>query len=286
MGVRSVYDWAEEYLEAGYQVIPIQAGGKKPTVQWQKYQQEKVTSDLLKSWFLERADANIAIVCGAITSLVVIDFDPRHSDPDDPGPALSYSGEPVLTGGGGVHWYCRSVGNVLGNYTGVYPGCDIRGEGGYVVSPPSKTTGTYKFMSDMVPEIASLPEVGSTGIVEYLEQKKLKTKKGAYQQQDIRNNTQAGSFMRLRFMPAQEGNRNHQAARTAGSICRAGNSYQTGLHILRYWNATHCTPSLDDGELQLVWQSIFSKHNRIKPTGESIGNDTRADQATGQPPPK
>lgn len=255
MGARSVYDWAEEYLEKGYQVIPLEVGGKKPVIAWQKYQKERVTKNEIRSWFPEGSRYNLGVVTGALSSLVVIDFDPRHGGMANKTP-LVYQGEPCYTGGGGTHWYCRSSGSMLGNFTGILPGVDIRGEGGYVVAPPSKTTKDYRFESGMVPDNASLPEVGTTGILEII------NKRGLNKPKDLpKRDSSAGSFMRLCFLSAKEGSRNETAARMAGSIIRSTHNYECGLDILRLWNKSHCHPSLELDELDAVYLSIWTKQH-------------------------
>ncbi len=55
------------------------------------------------------------------------------------------------TGGGGVHVYFRypartpGVEEVRNSASRVGPGLDVRGEGGYVLVPPSRTIGAYEW---------------------------------------------------------------------------------------------------------------------------------------------
>ena len=246
---------------------------------WQRYQSEKVTPDLIKSWFLGNPNANIAVVTGKLSAIAVLDFDPRHSDPTNPGPELRYSGDVVHTGGGGIHWYCRCDASVPGNYTSLFPGLDIRGEGGYVVAPPSKTSGVYKFQSEVVPSIADLPTLGSTGITDYLYRA---TKRSTYKSDNVKHTNSAGSFSRLTFIPAKSGVRNVIAARMAGSICASTATYERGFEVLKLWNRSHCTPPLDQSELLNVWNSIYTKHNgKVKgDIGTHQGQDSAPRPAT------
>jgi hypothetical protein len=54
----------------------------------------------------------------------------------------------VHTGGGGIHVFFRYPREtVIRNSAGMLgPGLDVRGEGGYVVVPPSRTRGLYRWV--------------------------------------------------------------------------------------------------------------------------------------------
>lgn len=133
------------YCEHDFGIIPIQPRGKRP-----------LTANGLNDWFndpedarklwTQRPDLNIAIVCGsASNNLVVLDFD-EDDDKDVHGfDTLAEwedeSGElpstaTAITGRGGMHYLYRaekpyhpSVNRDLG--------VDVRGEGSYIVAPPS-----------------------------------------------------------------------------------------------------------------------------------------------------
>ncbi len=215
------------------------------------------------------------MVTGSLSGVTVLDWDPRHFSSDSQQHTLVYGGDAAITGGGGTHWYCANDSSLCGNATSVLPGLDIRGEGGYVVAPPSKTTGSYRFTSEMVPPRSSLPTLGSTGILELLQ-----TKRSINKQQDLpKRSTQAGSFVRLSFLPAASGHRNDVASRMAGSIVRYTGSYADGLQILQLWNRSSCKPPLDLYELELVYKSIYTKHHLTKKDYHK--QDSGSDQVTG-----
>ena len=52
------------------------------------------------------------------------------------------------TGGGGIHVFFRYPGSTeIRNSAGLLgPGLDVRGEGGYIVVPPSRTQGPYEWV--------------------------------------------------------------------------------------------------------------------------------------------
>ena len=98
----------------------------------------------IKQWWQQWPDANIGIVTGPESGLVVLDVDPRH-DGDKSLRDLERQHGPlpltpeVLTGGGGRHFYFTyPEGATIGNSSGkLAAGLDVKGKGGYVVAPPS-----------------------------------------------------------------------------------------------------------------------------------------------------
>src|SRR5262249_15398402 len=90
-------------------------------------------------------EANIGIATGAISGLVVLDVDPRHGGDESLEQWKTRYGHDFLTtvtsctGGGGWHLFYTHPGQSMQikNKVGLAPGLDIRGDGGYIVAPPS-----------------------------------------------------------------------------------------------------------------------------------------------------
>jgi hypothetical protein len=99
--------------------------------------------DTIRNWWTRRPEANIGLATGKPSGLIVLDVDPDKGGFE----ALSalirrYGPLPetfvVYTGGGGLHFYFNHPGGHVPNSSGtVGPGLDIRGDGGYVLLPPS-----------------------------------------------------------------------------------------------------------------------------------------------------
>jgi hypothetical protein len=96
-------------------------------------------------WWHRWPDANVGVRTGAESGLVVLDIDPRHGGDEtlehlaaEHGPFPP--GRTVATGGGGTHLYFRHPGHRVSNDAGrrLGDGVDIRGDGGYVLAPPSR----------------------------------------------------------------------------------------------------------------------------------------------------
>ena len=134
--------YALDYLKRGWSVIPVRPREKRPAIRWLEYQSRLASEDEIKTWYQHRQDANVAIVTGAVSGLVVVDIDPRHGGEESLAELVRQHGPlpdtiEVLTGGGGRHVYFRHPGGTLRNRVGFVPGIDLRGDGGCVVAPPS-----------------------------------------------------------------------------------------------------------------------------------------------------
>src|SRR5439155_2534028 len=131
-----------DYIGRGWSVIPIRSGDKRPLVRWEDFQHRRPTEAEARAWFCGCREAGIGIVTGAISGLVVVDIDVRHGGDG----ALEHierehgrlpTTVECRTGGGGRHLYFAHPGGLVRNKVGLAPGIDLRGDGGYVVAPPS-----------------------------------------------------------------------------------------------------------------------------------------------------
>jgi hypothetical protein len=120
--------------------------------------------DQLQRWWARWPNANVAVRTGAISGIVVVDIDPDHGgtqsmrrlvDRHGPLPA----GLRVRTGSGGWHLYFAHPGITIANSAGaIAPGIDIRGDGGYIIAPPSRhhRGGIYRAVGE--PCVAAMPD--------------------------------------------------------------------------------------------------------------------------------
>ena len=99
----------------------------------------------IRRWWSQWPHSNVAIRTGAPSGLVVIDIDPDHSGDDSLEALLARHGalpevRTIRTGGGGRHLYFSHPGDVVRNDAGrrLGAGIDVRGDGGYVIAPPSR----------------------------------------------------------------------------------------------------------------------------------------------------
>lgn len=99
----------------------------------------------IRQWWARWPRANVAVRTGSVSGIVVVDIDPDHGGNEtldrlirNHGPLPE--GRTVRTGSGGRHLYFAHPGGVVRNDAGrrLGPGVDIRGDGGYVITPPSR----------------------------------------------------------------------------------------------------------------------------------------------------
>ena len=156
------------YARLGWAVHPLRPGDKRPLLgDWP----HKATTDVrtIQDWWTRWPDANIGVACGA-SGLFVIDLDVK-GDADG---LRSWAklkaqhglGDPVTptsrTPSGGQHLFFAASGPGLGNSASrLGAGIDTRGEGGYVLLPPSLLADgkTYTWViSPRKHQPASLPQ--------------------------------------------------------------------------------------------------------------------------------
>jgi len=128
----------EAYIAKNISIIPV-GKDKKPLIEWKNFQTKRATKQDLYLWLACFPEMQLGIVTGKISNLIVVDV-------DDPKMDLSWLPETVVvkTGSGGFHFYYQYSPGVS-NKAGIREKVDIRGDGGYVVAPPSRNlNGEYK----------------------------------------------------------------------------------------------------------------------------------------------
>ncbi len=154
-------------LARGWSVIPVLERAKRPAIAWREFQQRRARPAEMEVWLHHLPRANLAVVTGAVSGLVVVDVDPAHGG-DASLEAIERETAPMpvtvesKTGSGGRHLYFAHPGGHVGNRVGLRPGIDLRGDGGCIVLPPSihPNGHAYAWVPGRAPEeraIAPLP---------------------------------------------------------------------------------------------------------------------------------
>ncbi|MGH2807784.1 MAG: bifunctional DNA primase/polymerase [Actinomycetota bacterium] len=119
--------------------------GKHPMVR-RGVHEATTDARVIKEWWHRWRRANIGLATGSVSRIVVIDIDlPRAFGSLDRIVHKLPRTLTALTGGGGVHLLLGTPGDrSFHNHTssvpgidGELPGIDVRGDGGYIVAPPS-----------------------------------------------------------------------------------------------------------------------------------------------------
>lgn len=126
---------ALRYLKMGLSVIPLEPLGKKPLIKWEEFQKRLATEQEVRDWFGVAPNANIGIVTGPLSNLAVIDLD----GPEGLASAIRLGLESTVISitGRGKHLWFRYAQGLVNSASKIAQGIDVRGEGGFVVAPPS-----------------------------------------------------------------------------------------------------------------------------------------------------
>lgn len=211
---------------------------------------------VLAAWF-ENEAWNIGVVTGAASGIVVLDIDPRHGG-EEALAALEAEYVPLpptwrfLTGGGGEHIVFRHPGSIVKNSAGaIAPGIDVRGDGGYIVAPPSLHIGgrSYAASVDHHPDdvaLAPLPGWLLNLVAEPIPASTGPLKIGRAQT-DWRSHLAS---------PVGEGERNVALARLAGLLLGRRIDPHACLDLVLAFNVARCRPPLPDREVVMTVASI------------------------------
>ncbi|MGC9000793.1 bifunctional DNA primase/polymerase [Caldisericum sp.] len=152
--------YAEFYHDAGFSVIPLQARRKQPLISWQEYQERIATLEEIHSWFKHWKNLNIGIVTGKVSNIIVLDIDGEKGWSVIREKNLKLPNTWKVQTGKGAHYYFRYPGWKVSSFTQLLPGIDLRGDGGYVVAPPSMHPSgeIYQWDNELKGELAEAPE--------------------------------------------------------------------------------------------------------------------------------
>jgi putative DNA primase/helicase len=160
---------------------------------------------------------------------------------------LSPSSIPVtltsFTGGGGRHYAFRHPDGSIKNRTNIRPGIDFRGDGGYIIAPPSlHMSGTPYRWNNVATKVADLP----ARLI------------------DVVNNRPTNSRIRIEDY-VHEGNRNNYLT-CAGGKARHEDMKEKDLHMYQKEESLiKCKPPLSEAEVSASInqeKSIFSLHGK------------------------
>jgi hypothetical protein len=152
---------ALNYIHHGWSVIPLQPRGKRPHFPllpitldetghgrpkrtWEPYQTRLPTEEEVIQWWQVCPTANIGIVTGTLSGIIVLDLDGLEPPAELPRTLTSRTGK-------GMHIFFRHPGGRVRNFS--RPGMDLKGDGGYVVAPPSihPSGALYEWQTDLPP---------------------------------------------------------------------------------------------------------------------------------------
>lgn len=268
---KNMKEWALHYAEKGLAVFPLACRDKVPAVVGgcKVATTEKTT---IERWWDKNPQYNIGIATGNKSSgLVVIDLDVDKNKGIDGYDVLrdwqnKHGKLPEtwqsITGRGGYHYFYKDA-IVHSNRVGLYEGVDIRGEGGYIVAPPSVHPNGNIYEWEQGPEEYEIAQVDNI-VNDFL--------KGEKQRRDSEHKT---NFKVPELIP--EGKRVDTIVRLIASLRTKGLDDDAIKAAVRVENEKRCNPPLKEKELEEAvfpalkrdWQVHSPYYNKFNAMNEN-----------------
>src|SRR5690606_27300129 len=240
---------ALEYARRGWRVFPCRPGDKRPMKGFRWRNEATTDEETIKRWWNRWPDANIGLATGGGRDgggVVVLDVDGEAGERSLQELEEAYGPLPrtleARTGGGGRHiffkapdWYVPISANKIGRKL------DIRGDGGYVVAPPSihKSGKRYEWITTSEP--AELPDWLAAMIRKRTQQYTEKAR------QEVTGKVWENY---LEGPPIHEGERDERLFKIGCSMRANGAGYQDILATLLQINAERCVPPLPTSQVE------------------------------------
>lgn len=253
LGAAAIY-----YASLGWAVFPLVPCDKVPLIGKKAGGNglHDATTDpaQITTWWSETPDANVGLVTGDKSGIVVVDVDGENGEA-----ALAHYGEIPTTvesrTGKGRHLLFRGA-NVRNSAGKLGPQLDVRGEGGYIVAPPSihPNGSQYQWARGRHPgalELSPLPETISArlaGVVGGI----------------VPTGDTGRSAVDIALHGVDEGGRNQALAEYVGRQFALGARELEVLAIARGINATEFRPPLPEAEVEAVVRSIALAHAKSR----------------------
>lgn len=252
---------ALDYASRGFPVFPCK--NKMPLTPHGFHDATRETARL-KAWWRRWPDAQIGVPTGRVSGLFVLDIDPDKGGDTNLKLLEAQHGElpdtpTVITGGGGNHHYFTMPETQVttGSQGTLGAGIDTRGEGGYVIVPPSPHASGRAYEWD----VAYGGETPLAPVPEWILHKLRQGRRAAEPLPEI----------------IPEGQRESTLASIAGSMRRRGASESAILAALEVENAARCRPPLAQKDLARIARSVarYAPETRVvsAPAGESVALD-------------
>jgi hypothetical protein len=232
----------------GWGVIPLAPCSKHPLLKWRELQHRKLSEREIVEIFDRNPDANVGVVTGRVSNLLVLD-----ADAPDVVKKWGVPVTPISETARGRHYYFELQSEKIRSATHLADGLDIRAEGGYVVTPPS-VHPSGKVYDWVIPPTEAQLAPAPTWLLEMLKKHR--------KQQNYERISEI-------VQGVQEGQRNVSATVVAGKLlgCFPEHDWHIAWLLLEAWNEKN-KPPLPRKELRRVFESI-AKRELQKRTKES-----------------
>jgi hypothetical protein len=281
---KTVLNYALEYHERGWCVIPIKPGSKEPAVRWKRYQAERSSERQLRTW-LSNNNRNIAVVLGKVSGgLACRDFDTMQEYEIwvAKRPRLAKI-LPTVRTSKGVHVY------FVGHVEGIHhtTNGELRGSGGYCLLPPSVHPDGQPYewvnplansrlltirleLTGFIPNVTEQTEKTQQTeqtkaiVMGYSSEVEAKTKKKSKAKSEVENELETAI---VETLPVQVGTRNRKIfefARAIKSLPQFSDAEPEDLRdIVTVWHR-RALPKIRTKEFEETWIDFLKAWPRIK----------------------
>jgi hypothetical protein len=235
----------------GMHVFPCVPRRKEPACE-HGLRDDTIDHGIIRQWWHCEPHYNVAIATGTISKIFAIDIDGLDAEAGLRRLEAEHSALPptveVITGRG-RHLYFEMPESTVRNSTGkIAPGVDVRGDGGYVIVPPSihPSGRAYAWSVDSAKTFATAPDWLLARIAEHT---------GG----ESKSPTPPSEWRELAANGVSEGQRNCSIAKLAGHLLRRRVDPPVVLALMQTFNATRCTPPLSESDITRIVDSIAGK---------------------------
>jgi len=245
---------------------------KSPVLyEWREYQKRLPTSEEVTQWFSENPSANIGVITGKVSNLVVFDLDSKEAEAY----ANEKGGFPTTARaetGKGYHVYVKYPGIDTHNRINKSLKIDIKADGGYVVAPPSIHGSGAQYRWEEGLSIFDLELAECTpwmldhlkGITaEPSEKKDHEVSKATFENQRKRTDKKESEspYVEILKNGCIEGERNQTATRLIGHLFKMGMDQIEAWEVITMWNLKN-KPPIDLNELRKTFQSVKAMESK------------------------
>jgi hypothetical protein len=232
----------------GLWIFPCRPRGKGPATT-NGCKDATTDPDAIERWWRQEPEFNIAIATGARSHIFVLDVDGIDAEAElkkleSENSALPATVEAITARGRHLYFEWSDKSPVRNSAGKIAPELDTRGEGGYVLAPPSVHPNgrRYAWSVDSANTFAQAP----AWLLERIS--------GARTNGNGHDATPPSKWRELAKGVA-EGQRDCTAAQLAGHLLRRRVDPFVVLELLRGWNA-RCTPPLPETDIERIVASI------------------------------
>jgi archaellum biogenesis ATPase FlaH len=248
---------------------------KKPLVPWTEYQKRLPTEEEVNQWFTTNPEANIGIITGKVSNLVVFDLDSeeaeRYAEEEGGFPETAR----VKTGKG-YHIYLKHPNFEVRNNVNKKLAIDIRGDGGYVVAPPSLHGSGRRYSWEEGYSLFEIdPAPCTPWMADYLKElaatkeKPLKEIAVMINERDPETETKK-TYGEIIEKGCLQGERDDTATRLIGHWFECGMGEKEIWEMARVWNEKRNKPPLAENELKKTFESVKKMDSRNKEKDSKI----------------